>query len=134
MSMRFISPGVHGVLDYAVAAGLIGVPLALDFAASSVASAVLSISAGAGLTVYSLLTNYSAGLRKLIPWRVHLTLDALAAVALLAAPFLVGFGGAARTFYVTVAVAVLFVVAATRVDVDVAAEVTKGTVVSRPSV
>jgi len=120
--MRFISPRIHGILDYAVAAALIAVPLALDFAASSVLAAVLSVTAGVGLTVYSLLTDYSAGVRDLIPWRVHLTLDALAAGVLLAAPFVFGFGGIARGFYVTVAVAVLAVVRATQRETEVSPE------------
>jgi len=120
--MRFISPRIHGILDYAVAAALIAVPLALDFAASSVLAAVLAVTAGVGLTVYSLLTDYSAGVRDLIPWRVHLTLDAVASVVLLAAPFVFGFGGIARGFYVTVAVAVLAVVATTQLETDAAPE------------
>jgi hypothetical protein len=129
--MRFISPRLHGVLDYAVAAALIGVPLVLEFAASSVVAAALSIAAGIGLTIYSLLTDYSAGLRSLIPWRVHLTLDAVAAVVLLAAPFLFGFGGVARGFYVTVAIAVLAVVAVSRLDADAVSEGVQGAAVSR---
>jgi hypothetical protein len=131
--MRFISPRVHGVLDYAVAAALVAFPLVLGFAASSQAAAVLSIAAGIGLAVYSLLTDYSAGLRSLIPWRVHLTLDAVAAVALLVAPFLFGFGGVARGFYVSVAIAVLAVVATSRLEADEASEPTGRTPVARPS-
>jgi hypothetical protein len=106
------------MLDYAVAAALIAVPLVLDFVASSLIAAVLSVAAGVGLTVYSLLTDYSAGVRDLIPWRVHLTLDAVAAVVLLTAPFVFGFGGIVRGFYVSVAIAVLAVVATTRLDAD----------------
>ena len=116
--MRFISPRIHGVLDYAVALLLIGAPLALDFAATTLVGAAVSIAAGVGLVVYSLLTDYSAGLRALIPWRVHLTLDAVAAVALLALPFVAGFGGIPRAFFVAVAVAVLAVVATSRVDLE----------------
>lgn len=112
--MRFISARFHGFLDYAVAGALIGVPLLFDFAASSAVAAAISIAAGAGLVVYSLLTDYSAGIRNLIPWRVHLGLDALAALTLLAAPFALGFSGFARGFYVTVAVSVLAVVATTQ--------------------
>lgn len=122
--MRFISPRLHGLLDYAVAGALISVPLLLDFAASSLAAAVISVAAGIGLTLYSLLTDYSAGIRKLIPWRVHLTLDAVAAVALLAAPFVLGFGGVARGFYLTVAIAVLTVVATTQLNTNVRDETT----------
>ena len=124
--MRFISPRIHGMLDYAVAAALIAVPLVLDFAASSPIATVISVAAGVGLTVYSLLTDYSAGLRDLIPWRVHLTLDAAAALALLAAPFVFGFGGIARGFFVAVAVAVLAVVATTQVETDAAPEPVQG--------
>ncbi len=125
--MRFISPRFHGVLDYAVAGALIGVPVLLDFAASSVAAAVISVTAGIGLVVYSLLTDYSAGIRNLIPWRAHLALDAAAATALLAAPLVLGFGGVARGFYVTVAIAVLAVVATTQLDSDVRREAASGT-------
>ncbi len=125
--MRFISPRFHGVLDYAVAGALIGVPVLLDFAASSVAAAVISVTAGIGLVVYSLLTDYSAGIRNLIPWRAHLTLDAVAATALLAAPFVLGFGGLERGFYVTVAIAVFAVVATTQLDSDVRREAASGT-------
>ena len=124
--MRFISPSFHGVLDYAVAGALISVPLVLQFAASSLAAAVISVAAGIGLTVYSLLTDYSAGIRKLIPWHTHLTLDAVAAAALLAAPFVLGFGGVARGFYVTVAIAVLAVVATTQLNTDVRHETASG--------
>ncbi len=125
--MRFISPRFHGVLDYAVAGALIGVPVLLDFAASSVAAAVISVTAGIGLVVYSLLTDYSAGIRNLIPWRAHLALDAAAATALLAAPFVLGFGRVARSVYVTVASAVLDVVAPTQMDSDVRREAASGT-------
>jgi len=124
--MRFISPRIHGMLDYAVAAALIAVPLVLGFAASSLIAAALSVAAGVGLAAYSLLTDYSAGLRDLIPWRVHLSLDAVAAVVLLAAPFVFGFGGIAHGFYVTVAVAVLAVVATTQLETDATPEPARG--------
>jgi len=122
--MQFISQQIHGALDYAVAGALIGAPLLLDFAADSTPAALISIAAGLGLFVYSLLTDYSAGIRGLIPWRVHLALDAVAAVALLATPFALAFDGIARGFYVTVALAVLAVVATTRLDSDIRVDLT----------
>ena len=70
--------------------------------------------------IYSLLTDYSAGIRNLISWQAHLTLDAVAAVALLVAPFLLGFEGIARGFYVTVGLSVLAVVATSQLQTDVA--------------
>jgi hypothetical protein len=114
--MKFISPTVHGALDYAVASVLIGTPLVLRFSDVSVAAAVISIAAGGGLFVYSMLTAYSAGVRAVIPFRVHLTLDASAAVTLLFVPFLFGFAGTPRVFYLLIGTAVIAVVACTRVE------------------
>jgi hypothetical protein len=51
-----------------------------------------------------------------IPFRVHLVLDASAAVALLVVPFLLGFAGTPRRFYLVIGTAVLAVVASTRVQ------------------
>lgn len=114
--MKFISPRAHGALDYTVAVALVAAPLGWRFAEVSVAAAVIAMSAGAGLFLYSLLTDYAAGLRGVIPFRAHLALDATAAVAFLVAPLLLGFGGAPRAFYLAVGGAVLAVVACTRVD------------------
>lgn len=127
IDVRFISPRFHGLLDYAVAGALIGAPFLLDFSASSVAAGGISVAAGVALVIYSLLTDYSAGIRNLIPWRVHLTLDAIAAAALLAAPYVLGFGGLARGFFVTVAIAVLVVVATTQVETDLHHSKAEGT-------
>src|SRR5689334_6066357 len=114
--MKFISPQLHGALDYLVAAVLVGAPFILRFAAVSVASAVIAVAAGIALFAYSLLTAYSAGGRALIPFGVHLVLDAMVALALLAAPFLFGFIATPRTLFVAIGVGVLAVVACTRVQ------------------
>ena len=114
--MKFISPTVHGVLDYLVASVLIGAPFVLRFSDVSLAAALIAVAAGSGLVVYSLLTAYSAGMRAVIPFRVHLVLDASAAVALLVVPFLFGFAGTPRAFYLVIGTAVLAVVACTRVQ------------------
>src|SRR5262249_32737420 len=114
--MKFISPKLHGALDYSVAIVLIVAPVLLRFSDVSVPAAVIAIAAGSGLVVYSLLTAYSAGVRAVIPFRVHLILDASAAVTLLVVPFLFGFGGTPRAFYLVIGTAVLAVVACTRVQ------------------
>ena len=111
--MRFIRPKIHGILDYTVAVALIAAPFVLGFA-SVIPAAVISLAGGVGLLLYSLVTDYSAGVRSLISFRLHLILDAVAAVALVAAPFLFGFAGIAAAFFWTVGVAVLAVVAASQ--------------------
>ena len=110
--MRFIRPSVHGVLDYLVALALIAVPLVADFGRVSPAAAGISIAAGTGLALYSLLTDYAAGLRRVIPWRLHLRLDAAAAVVLAAVPIVLDLDGGLRAFFLAVAVADLLVVLA----------------------
>lgn len=114
--MKFIGPKLHGALDYAVAVALIAVPLLFDFAATSAAALWIAVAGGGALFVYSLFTDYSAGVRAVIPFRVHLKLDAIAGAALLAAPYLFAFAGTARLFYLVVGAADLVVVLCSRTD------------------
>ena len=109
--MPIIAPRFHGLLDYAVALTLVTAPIALDFGSISLAAFVIPLVAGLGLAGYSLVTDYSAGVRRLLPWRVHLALDAIAGVCLVMAPFAFGFGGLPRGFLIAVGVADLLVVA-----------------------
>jgi hypothetical protein len=46
--------------------------------------------AGAAHAGYSMLTDYPLGIAKLIPYKVHLALDAIGALGLAAAPFVTG--------------------------------------------
>lgn len=108
--MRFIGNQVHGVIDYALALALIVLPFVLGFQAVSPIGHWLSVGAGAGLFVYSLLTGYSLSLQKLIPYGAHLVLDFAAGLVFLAAPFLFGFTGLVQTYYLVVGAAVVVVV------------------------
>ena len=112
--MKLIDPKLHGALDYSVAAVLVIAPLVFGFATTSTAAALVAVSAGVSLFLYSLFTDYAAGVRAFIPFRVHLALDAVAGVFLVASPYLLAFDGTARLFYVTMGIADLLVVATTR--------------------
>ena len=93
MNVRVIPTKVHGTIDYVSAPALIAAPdlLRLDGAR---ASALAPRLAGASAAVYSALTDYELGLRRVIPVRVHLLLDALAGTALVLGPWV--FGSARR--------------------------------------
>ena len=108
MKHQFITPQVHGILDYVLAVALIATPLVIDL--GSPIATWMSIAGGAGLIVYSLMTGYAASVAKLIPFRVHLALDFAAGLAFAVAPFVFGFGALATWFYVAVAVTVTAVV------------------------
>lgn len=112
-SIRFVSGSLHGMLDYAAAVVLIAVPLMLNFQATSPLALWLSVAAGLLLIVYSLVTDYGLSLVKWIPFSTHLILDALAGAAFVVAPFLFGFEGLIRWFYLANGAIVLLLVLVT---------------------
>lgn len=117
--MRFIPATLHGYLDYTVALTLIAGPFVLGF--EGIAQ-YLAIAGGVGLLVYSLITDYSTSVQKLLPFGVHLAIDFIAALVLIGAPFLVGeAGGFTETttyFYLVIGIAVAIVVLVTTPNTD----------------
>ena len=86
---RPIDATLHGVTDYAVGTTLLTVfPRVADINGTESARQVRV--AGAFHAGYSTLTDYPLGAVKAIPFKVHLALDALGAVALAATPFVTG--------------------------------------------
>lgn len=111
MTFRILNPTLHGLLDYAAAAGLIVLPFLLDLQTASPLAHWLSVAAGGGLVAYSLATDYRFGALRLIPFRAHLALDLLAAAVFVVAPFAFGWTGLVRGYYIVMALGVLVVVA-----------------------
>jgi hypothetical protein len=86
---RPIDSTLHGVTDYSVGATLMTVfPKLADIEGTESARQVRT--AGAIHTGYSTVTDYPLGVVKLVPFKLHLALDALGALALAAAPFVTG--------------------------------------------
>ena len=112
-SIRFLTPTVHGVLDYAAAAGLIVIPFILGFGNLAL---WLSVVSGIGLIGYSLLTDYAFSAAAVISFKTHLVLDLAAALALAAAPFVFGWGGLIMGYYLMMAGGVVVVVALSNSD------------------
>jgi hypothetical protein len=88
--MRVIPTKTHGILDYVVGALLIIAPWLFDFANGG-AEQWVPIILGAGVILYSLLTNYELGVMKMIPMPTHLMLDIGGGIILAASPWLFGF-------------------------------------------
>jgi len=76
--MKFLTPKLHGLGDYAAALVLIVAPFFLGIKEQSVIAYWASIAGGIGLIIYSLLTNYTFSVAKIIPFKTHLVLDSLA--------------------------------------------------------
>ena len=111
MTPRFISPGLHGLFDYALDLSLVAVPLAAGFTGAAL---WLSVAVGATNATYSFLTAYRAGAVPLLPFRTHLVIDLAIGVGFALAPFALGFSGFPRQFFVGVGVGIVVFVAATR--------------------
>ncbi|MDX2186020.1 MAG: SPW repeat protein [Opitutaceae bacterium] len=108
-----IPRNVHGVLDYVVGLLLLLAPSLLGFVEVEQARNAAYI-AGVTTLVYSLLTSYEFGLLKLIPFGVHLTLDTIAGIFLIASPWLMGFADQVVVPHVLVGTLELVVVFLTR--------------------
>ena len=114
--MKFIPSTLHGYIDYATALVLIIAPFVI-LPATGIAK-YLSVAAGIGLILYSLITDYSASARKLISFKIHLTLDFIAGLVFVAAPFVLRFSGITKHYYLVMGLAVLAVVIFTHNDID----------------
>ena len=105
-----ISSQVHAVIDYVVGALLIVAPYLFGFANGG-PEHLVPVILGAGTIVYSLITRYELSVAKIIPYKAHLGIDAVAGLLLLASPWLFGFTDSVWWPHVVVGIAELGVVA-----------------------
>src|SRR3712207_2206800 len=89
MKMRVIPTKGHGTLDYVTAPALVAAREAQRLNGGQ-ASAVAPRAAGIAAAIYGALTDYELDLRRIIPMRAHLALDALGGAAVAAAPWVSG--------------------------------------------
>ncbi len=109
--MKFLSVGVHGALDYVTvlifavapwALGLVGPAAWLAWALAIVHLAM------------TLMTSFEPGRGGVIPLSIHAAVELGVGVALVALPFLAGWVGTARNFYLVMGAVILVVWAGTR--------------------
>jgi hypothetical protein len=86
---RPVDSTLHGVVDYTAAATLTTIFPKLAGIEGTRSAGQIRI-AGAIHGSYSTMTDYPLGIVKAIPFKVHLALDAVGAVALAATPFITG--------------------------------------------
>jgi len=111
MNIRFLTPTLHGVVDYIAAAALLTLPFVLGLGTSSPLAKWLAVGTGLAVIVTSLLTDYKYGAVRVLPFKGHLAIDAAVATGFTLAPALLGFTGLDAWFYWVNAVAVFAVVA-----------------------
>ena len=88
--MRVIPTRIHGMLDYLMGLVLIAAPWLFGFADGD-ARQWVPVILGAGVILYSLLTDYELGIARVIPMPAHLGLDVLGGAFLALSPWLFGF-------------------------------------------
>jgi hypothetical protein len=107
--VKFLPAWFHAIADYAVGILLIVVALANNDSSGAVG---LGVVVGAVVLLVSALTRYPLGIVKVLPFPIHSGGDYLAAILLIAGPFVLNFAsaeGGMAAFYVVMGVAVLAV-------------------------
>jgi SPW repeat-containing protein len=107
-----ISARVHGVLDYATVVGFLNAPMVFDFHGTP--ASILYWLAGIHLLMTG-CTDFPLGFFKYIPFKIHGAIELVAGVFIVVAPWIYGFAdnGAARNFFLAIAIVIFVVVALT---------------------
>jgi hypothetical protein len=113
-----ISPRLHGTLDYLLAAALIAAPLAVHFHDDT--ATVLMLVLGGAATLLAIGTNWSTGIIRILPPVLHGVADIGATIALIVAPFVLGFSDhtVATVLYVAIGAGGLVATLLTRFESD----------------
>ncbi len=119
MIMRFITKNIHAYLDYPVALALIGLPFILGLGTSHPLAFTLSVVTGVAAFLLTVLTDHHLGVFKVLPYKLHLTVDFAVGVVFTLAPFVLGFSGLDMIYYLANGLTVLAVVGLHKSD-DVA--------------
>jgi len=97
--MLIFTTKAHGILDYLMGIFLLLVPTFLHLKIDSAEGFILYNAAGF-LLLYTALTAYELGVIKLIPMKLHLTLDIFLGIFLATAPWVLNFEDQARIPFV----------------------------------
>ena len=110
MFPRFITKSIHAYLDYPVAIGLMVMPLLFGLGGDNILAFWLSIGTGVAALLLTVLTDHHLGVFRVLPYRLHLTVDGLVGIAFVVAPLLLGFAGLEFWYYMLLGLTVLAVV------------------------
>ncbi len=103
--MRPIHAGLHRILDFVTVFAFAAAPLVLGLKGGA---AVLSYLLAGVHLVLTVLTRFR-GDRGLVPLKVHGAIELLVGLALVGVPFVLGWVGVARVFYIAAGVVILLV-------------------------
>lgn len=110
MDPRFVTKTIHAYLDYPVALSLMILPFVLQLGSSHPLALWLSVITGVAAFILTVFTDHKLGLIRVIPYKMHVTVDFLVGLMFLAAPFALGFSGLDAWYYWINAIAVITVI------------------------
>jgi len=110
MLPRFITKTIHAYLDYPVAVSLIAMPFILGLGSVNPLAFWLSVATGIAAFALTVLTDHHLGVFRILPYKLHLTVDFLVGLVFVAAPFALGFSGLEAAYYWVLGGTVLAVV------------------------
>ena len=113
--MRFVTPQQHRVLDFVTVVAFAVAPTFVPLAGFA---AIVAYALAAVHLVVTLTTQFSATGRGPLSLRVHGTLEVVVGVVLLALPFVAGWTGRGRVFYLVAGAVILVVSAVSKHHVD----------------
>ena len=115
---RFVTRKMHALIDYPVALGLITMPFVLGIGMDNATAFALSVATGLAALMLTALTDHETGLLPVLPYWVHLAVDAIVGGVFVVAPFVFGFTGLDALYYWVIGGTVLTVVNLHRDDED----------------
>lgn len=104
--MKILSPRIHGYLDYLTVVIFLVAPLLLSLEGLS---AVISYAFAVIHLLMTVLTDFSLGFAKMIPFKKHGWVETVVGPIVLLLPFIVGLYETARIFYITMGIIIIIV-------------------------
>ena len=99
MNIRFVTKTVHAWLDYPVALSLVATPFLLGLGRGNPLALWVSVATGIAAFILTLFTDHKTGVIRVLPFRLHLTVDRLVGSVFVAVPFVLGLQGLDAWYY-----------------------------------
>ena len=103
---KFIPTYSHAVIDYILVIVLLIGPFISEFDFSGMAATICFISSGI-VALLSILTASEGGLIRIIPMKIHLAIDILLGIFLIASPFILRFSSQTYFFHIFIGIIIL---------------------------
>jgi len=96
---RFVTKTMHAYLDYPVAASLIALPFVLGLGGSNPSAKWIAVVTGVAAIILTFFTDHRTGVIRIIPFSLHVAVDALVGIVFVTVPFVLGFAGLDAWYY-----------------------------------